>query len=163
MVVITYEYSINCPITSWPKFKKLVIVDNKMILKAYEVGYYCENHGGHFWKNLNIQTFLRTGLGTTCKENVTDGTSHPMWRAWICLVFVEWARQRQLPGGWHPWGKGCLTLLPPPRFVDFTAVLVICWCWDLAMGFMSCCGTVVFSGKVPNSYQQAQKESKKAL
>lgn len=31
------------------------------------------------------------------------------------------------------------------------------------MGFMGCCGSEVFSGKVPNYYQQAEKESKKKL
>lgn len=31
------------------------------------------------------------------------------------------------------------------------------------MGFMGCCGSEVFSGEVPNYYQQAEKESKKAF
>lgn len=51
-------------------------------------------------------------------------------------VSTEWDLERNLSVGQHlSERRGACLALPFFCFVEFTAVLVICWCWELAMRF----------------------------
>lgn len=64
MVVINFGYYINL-LSFLTRLKKPILSDNKLISKIYSiVGCYCKHHRGHFPRNFNFQTFLRTEWGT---------------------------------------------------------------------------------------------------